>query len=174
MILKLKRTPGLYLVGFMCSGKTTVGSLVADELGWWFSDVDAEIEAAEKMKIAEIFDTRGEKTFRQLESEMLHTKVKLVQRGRPMVIALGGGAFTEQSNYELLEENGVTVWLDCPLETVRARIGEPGNRPLARDPIAMAELYESRRDVYSRADFRIDASTDPASVCSAILKLPIF
>jgi shikimate kinase len=174
MILKLKRTPGLYLVGFMGSGKTTVGELVADELGWSFCDLDTDIEGTQEMKIAAIFDQRGEPAFREIESQMLHEKVKLVQRGRPMVIALGGGAFAQESNYNLLEENGVTVWLDCAFETVRERIGEPQNRPLARDPAAFAELFERRRDAYARADFRIDASSDAATVCSAILKLPIF
>ena len=174
MILKLKRTPGLYLVGFMGSGKTTVGALVADELGWTFCDLDSDIEAAQNMRIADIFDQRGEAPFRAIESEMLHDKIKLVQRGRPMVIALGGGAFAQQSNRDLLDENGVTVWLDCEFETVRKRIGEPQHRPLARDPAALAELFERRRDAYARADFRIDATPDAATVCSAILKLPIF
>lgn len=174
MILKLKRTPGLYLVGFMGCGKSTVGQLVAYELGWTFTDIDQEIEAAERMSIAQIFDHRGERVFRQIESEMIHDKVKLVQRGRPMVIAMGGGAFAQDAIYEFLEENGVSVWLDCSLETVRNRIGEAGNRPLARDPAAMAGLYERRRDSYSRADFRIDATPDPNTVCSAILELPIF
>ena len=83
MILKLKRTPGLYLVGFMGCGKTTVGEMVADELGWSFVDIDEEIEAREQTTIARIFNTRGEPEFRRLESEVLHTSVRLVQRGRP-------------------------------------------------------------------------------------------
>jgi shikimate kinase len=174
MILKLKRTPGLYLVGFMGSGKSTVGQLVAYELGWSFVDIDEEIEVRERMSVAQIFDHRGERIFRQIESEMIHDKVRLVQRGRPMVMALGGGAFAQQVIYEFLEENGVTVWLDCPLDVVRDRIGAGENRPLARDPVAMADLFERRRDAYLRADFRIDATSDPHTVCSAILELPIF
>jgi shikimate kinase len=174
MILKLKRTPGLYLVGFMGSGKSTVGQLVAYELGWTFVDIDQEIEAAERMSIAQIFDHRGERVFRRIESEMIHEKVRLVQRGRPMVLALGGGAFAQDAVYEFLEENGVSVWLDCPLDTVRDRIGAADTRPLARDPAAMAELFYRRRDAYARADFRIDATSDPNKVCSAILELPIF
>ena len=174
MILKLKRTPGLYLVGFMGSGKSTVGALVADELGWTFSDLDDEIEAAEQMTIAQIFAARGEPTFRQIESEMIATKVRYVQRGRPLVLALGGGAFAQEPNFEVLEENGVTVWLDCPLETIRERIHGTDIRPLARDSAKLAELYQQRRKAYARADFRIDATADPVTVCSAILKLPIF
>ena len=174
MILKLKRTPGLYLVGFMGSGKSTDGNLVAYELGWTFVDIDQEIEARERMNISQIFDTRGEPAFRHIESQMIHEKVRLVQHGRPMVIALGGGAFAQDAIYEFLEENGVSVWLDCPLDTVRDRIGAADNRPLARDPAAMAELFERRRDAYARADFRIDATPEPSQICSAILELPIF
>ena len=63
MILKLKRTPGIYLVGFMASGKTTIGRLLADELGWAFADIDEDIEAQQGRSIAEIFWTRdGEDT----------------------------------------------------------------------------------------------------------------
>lgn len=174
MILKLKRTPGLYLVGFMGSGKSTVGRLVADELGWTFCDIDSEIEAAEQTTIPDIFDQRGEAAFRRIESEIIHEQVRLVQRGRPMVISLGGGAFAQEQNYDLLEENGVSVWLDCPLDVLKQRVGSAASRPLARDPAAFAELYERRRDAYMRADFRIDACLDPITVSSAILNLPIF
>lgn len=174
MILKLKRTPGLYLVGFMASGKTTVGRMVADELGWSFADIDEEIETEEKTTIAEIFRHRGEPEFRRIESHILERRVKLIRRGRPTVVALGGGAFTRAHNYELLEENGVTVWLECPFEVLHARCGIDSTRPLSQDPQAMRELFESRRDAYARADFKVDASEAPAAVCRAVLNLPIF
>ena len=71
MLLKLKRTPGLYLIGFMGSGKSAVGRLLADELGWSFADIDEDIENAQGVSIAEIFDTRGEETFREIETAAL-------------------------------------------------------------------------------------------------------
>lgn len=174
MILKLKRTPGLYLVGFMGSGKTTVGALVADELGWSFGDLDREIETEERMPIARIFEQRGEPEFRRLESEFLHERLRMVQRGHPLVLALGGGAFVQEANFELIEENGVSVWLECPLEVACGRIGDDPSRPLSRDPDAMRELFEMRRELYARADFRVDATQAPATVCRSILNLPIF
>jgi shikimate kinase len=174
MILKLKRTPGLYLVGFMGAGKTTVGRLLADELGWSFADIDEDIEAEQRMMIAHIFRDRGEPEFRRLESELLHNRVRMVQRGRPMVVALGGGAYAQKHNFELLEENGVTVWLECPFEVVRDRVSADPKRPLARDPQAMAELFELRREAYARSDFKVDGTGNPDTVCKAILKLPIF
>ena len=112
MILKLKRTPGLYLVGFMAAGKTTVGSALADELGWCFIDIDSEIEAQEQARIAEIFRSRGEAHFRELEAEAIRRRVALIEAGDPCVMALGGGAFVQSRNWELIQNNGVTVWLD--------------------------------------------------------------
>ncbi|MCP5110442.1 MAG: shikimate kinase, partial [bacterium] len=69
MILKLKRTPGIFLVGFMGSGKTTAGRALAKELGWHFEDSDHQVEASEGLKITEIFATRGESEFRRIEAE---------------------------------------------------------------------------------------------------------
>src|SRR5579863_4136850 len=93
MILKLKRTPGIYLVGFMACGKTTVGRALADELGWNFSDLDEEIESRAQSTVPQIFDTLGEAVFREMETVALRERVRNVQSGQPHVIALGGGAF---------------------------------------------------------------------------------
>jgi shikimate kinase len=175
MILKLVRTPGIYLVGFMGSGKTTVGRLLAERLGWSFVDLDAEIEAAQGTSIPELFDTRGEEYFRKIEMEAIRDHVYKVRRGCPTVIALGGGAFAREENYDLLEDHGVTVWLDCPLELARKRVEGCGNRPLARDPKRFAELYEARRASYARADYRVEVVADDAeATVAAVEALPIF
>ncbi len=175
MILKLVRTPGIYLVGFMASGKTTIGRALADRLGWEFLDLDREIEAEQNCTIAELFDRFGEEHFRKLETEAISKRLRRVRTGRPAVIALGGGAFARQENYELLQENGVTVWLDCPLDLARRRAEQNCDRPLARDPKKFAELFESRRAAYARADFRVEVSgDDPDPVVDVIANLPIF
>lgn len=175
MILKLKRTPGLYLVGFMGCGKTTVARLVADELGWGFVDTDADIEAAQQRTIAQIFDEDGEAKFREIETAVIRRRVRMVQTGHPMVVAVGGGAFVQPVNFELLTEHGISVWLDIPLEMVIRRVGVATDRPLARDPQKFEELYLARREAYARADFRIEVvGDDPMPVVKSILKLPIF
>lgn len=174
MILKLKRTPGIYLVGFMACGKSTAGRLLADELGWSFVDIDDDIEAQERTSIADIFETRGEEAFREIETAIISRRVHMVQRGRPMVIALGGGAFARDPNYELLADNGVTVWLDCPLEMIEERVAENTARPLARDADRMRTLYQQRTAAYERADFRVDASRAPEHTLRSLLNLPIF
>jgi shikimate kinase len=175
MLLKLKRTPGLYLVGFMGSGKTAVGQLLAEELGWPFVDVDDDIEKAQGVSIAEIFDQRGEAEFRQMEKEALRKRVREVECGRPMVLALGGGAFLDPENRKMLEERGVTLWLDCSFPRICDRLEGQTHRPLARDPDQFRKLFDDRREVYAQAEYRIEAdSDDPAAVVAEILKLPIF
>jgi shikimate kinase len=85
MILKLKRTPGLYLVGFMASGKTTIGRALAEQIGWPFADMDLEIEAREGKGIPQIFVERGEAGFRQTEAEVLRRHVRSIEAGQPCV-----------------------------------------------------------------------------------------
>jgi shikimate kinase len=175
MILKLKRTPGIYLVGFMASGKTTIGRLLAERLGWEFIDLDAEVEAQQGASIAAIFDKHGEEEFRRIENEAIRARVRLIERGTPTVVALGGGSFAQPANLDLLENNGITIWLDCPFETVRQRVGQTSHRPLARDPQRFEELYHARRPAYARADYCIPVqSDDPSVAVEAVLNLPLF
>jgi shikimate kinase len=177
MNLRLKRTPGIYLVGFMGSGKSTVGRHLAHRMGWNFFDTDHEIESAEKTCIADLFEQRGEPEFRRMEAEILRQHVRWIERGRPAVLALGGGAFAEQANRELLAEHGISVWLDCPFETVKRRVAQHGGavRPLARDAEQFASLYEARRVIYQLADVRICiGSDDPETTVGAILADPMF
>jgi shikimate kinase len=175
MTLKLKRTPGLYLVGFMGSGKTTIGRTLAEELGWSFLDIDMEIERLQGKSITQIFAEDGEQRFRDLESATLARTVSRVQAGNPCVVAAGGGAFAQQHNWDIVENNGVTVWLDCDLETIQLRLGPPdGTRPLYSDG-SLREMYENRRPLYARSDFHIDANcSDASEIMQQILHLPIF
>jgi shikimate kinase len=174
MNLKLKRTPGIYVVGFMASGKSTVGRLLAQRLGWSFVDTDEEIEAAERTAIAEIFDARGEAEFRLIETAIIHRHVHRIERGSPAVVALGGGAFAAPANRALLQNNGVTVWLDCPFEVVERRVALASHRPLARDPSQFAALYHARREAFALAHVRVPIeSDDPARVVETILTHPL-
>jgi shikimate kinase len=174
MNLKLKRTPGIYLVGFMGSGKSTIGRQLAHRLGWGFFDTDEEIEAAEKVSLSEIFDSRGEGEFRRIETAILRQHVGWIERGRPAVVAMGGGAFALPQNREMLENNGVTDWLDCPLDLVSRRVALAVHRPLARDPEKFTALYHERRAAYQLADLQIVITGDDAAeAVEAILRHPL-
>ena len=160
MILKLKRTPGIYLVGFMGCGKSTVGRALAEEYGWRFVDLDETIEKDQGKPIAEIFDTQGEAAFRLLESAALRTVVRKIECGQPYIVALGGGAYAQENNATLLTDKGVTIWLDCPFEMVQRRVGGDSQRPLARDPEKFRALFDARRPGYAKADHRIEVHND--------------
>lgn len=172
MDIKLKRAPGVFLTGFMASGKTTVARVLADRLGWDFIDLDSEIEAAENATVAQIFESRGEPEFRRIETEMIRSLMRKVERGMPAVVALGGGSFVQPANAVLFENYGISIWLDCPFEVIAQRIAEPDSRPLARDPAAFRKLYEERQAAYSRAHYRVDANCDPERAVELILELP--
>ena len=147
MNLKLKRTPGIYVVGFMASGKSTVGRHLAHRLGWSFFDTDDEIEAAEKMTIAEIFTTRGEAEFRRIETEIIRQHVRL-DRARP---AGGAGAGrrsvrgTGQSGTARRTTASPCGWI-ARSKSCSGGSRQATHRPLARDPEKFAALYEARRE----------------------------
>lgn len=167
----MKPISGLYLVGFMASGKTTIGRALAQELGWPFIDIDTEIEAREGRAISQIFAERGESLFRQVETEV----IRQFAAGSSAVVALGGGAFVQPANRALIENHGVSVWLDCPLEIIRKRLGDDSTRPLAANRNGLEKLFADRCPLYARANHRIDVDTDDVSeIIRRILALPIF
>ena len=158
----------------MASGKSTIARHLAGELGWSFFDIDEEIERAEKTTIASIFDSRGEAEFRRIEAAAIAQNVRWIERGHPAVVALGGGAFAEARNRELLLDHGLAVWLDCPLEKVKQRVAQASHRPLARDPETFEALYHARRECYALADVHITVeSDDPAVTVQSVLSHPL-
>jgi len=156
----------------MGSGKTTVGELLARDLGWPFIDLDAVIEANRAATVREIFETFGEAFFRGLEHAALTEAVK----AEPAVVALGGGTFAQPANLDFIRQRGgATVWLDCPLDVLRDRCAHMDNRPLFRDPFSFAQLLEQRLPYYRQAEFRVSThAQEPEEVVKQILRLPIF
>jgi shikimate kinase len=144
----------------MGSGKTSTGQALAELLGWDFVDLDGEIEAQEGTAIRLLFQQRGETTFREVEHEALCKC--LTYRSGPTVLALGGGAFVQTNNVELLRTSHVlTVFLETPVDDMLQRCGvedrpDPGNpRPLATDAAAFRNLYERRLPHYRGAHVTI-------------------
>ena len=152
-----RRRKLIYLLGFMGSGKSTVGALLARELGWPFIDLDATIEAARGQTVREIFEREGEAPFRVME----HAVLTEASKSEPAVIALGGGTFVQTGNAALLlEQTGVqTVFLDAPAEELFRRCQqEQLERPLQRDLEQFRQLYQTRRPYYTTAALRIETS----------------
>jgi shikimate kinase len=140
----------LYLVGFMGTGKTTVGRIVAQRLGYAPLDSDHEIERLRGKPVARIFAEEGEAVFRSLERDF-------IERGHPparTVVACGGGLVTSPGLLERLQEKGVVICLQASIETILARTAGHAHRPLlnVENPEArLRELYEQREPVYRRA-----------------------
>jgi shikimate kinase len=143
----------VYLVGFMAAGKTSVGRALARRLDWKFIDIDDLIERQEHLTVAEIFARHGEPYFRAAERAILLDQLN----ARHAIVATGGGTFADPQNRAAIRNDGVSVWLDAPLERVIARMPADGRRPLAADRADLERLYEGRRLAYEQAHVRLDA-----------------
>jgi shikimate kinase len=145
------------LVGFMASGKSTVGQRVARQLGWRFIDFDKEIERRERATVAQIFERRGEAIFRALEAQLTRETARL----SGVVLAPGGGWIAQAGLRDQLAPRSLFVWLRVPLETALRRARRSRNkRPLLDDPDPLAKartLYAAREPLYALSDVIIDA-----------------
>jgi len=143
----------VYLVGFMAAGKTTVARALAKRLDWQAADIDEFIEQREHLSVADIFARHGEAYFRAVERAVLLEQMP----ARHRVVATGGGTFVDPQNRAAINSDGVSVWLDVPLERAIARMPADGRRPLAADRAEFERLFRARRDAYQLAHVRLDA-----------------
>jgi len=148
------------LIGFMGTGKTSVGRLLAARLGCAFHDLDKKIEETHGMTIPEMFARHGEPYFRAREKEAV---TAAAARGN-LVIATGGGVVKDAENMKELRKNGIIVALTADVDTVLARTETRGQRPVLdrRDAgdrrAAVAALMEERRSLYADADVTVDTT----------------
>jgi shikimate kinase len=147
-------TDKIYIVGFMAAGKTTLARALARRLEWRAEDIDERIEARERRTIAAIFAREGESYFREIERQVLYDLLP----SRHVVVATGGGTFVDADNRAAINRDGVSIWLDIPLDQVIRRIPTDGRRPLAADRVQLEALYARRRLAYETAHVRLDAS----------------
>jgi len=162
----------LFLVGFMGSGKTSVGQELARRLNWDFVDLDARIESCEGRAIPQIFQESGEPAFRLAESSALADLLNESashQSSHHRVVALGGGAFIQPTNRELLRR-WPTVFLEAPASELWQRSqSDSVERPLRGDPEQFARLYAERLPFYREATVIIETTGKPlAAICVEI------
>jgi shikimate kinase len=171
------------LTGFMGSGKSTVGRMLAAQLAWRFADLDAEIERESGLSISQIFAQKGETVFRDIEHECLARLLgSAAARNTRLILALGGGTSAQPRNAALIREFGavrgvagsVVIWLDCATEELLQRCVLMGDRPLFRDEASFRKLYEERLPYYRQADYRVESGGEPMRVIEQILALGIF
>jgi shikimate kinase len=160
----------LVLAGFMGAGKSTVGRLLAERIGWNFLDVDTHLEARTGATISQLFERHGEAGFRRLESSALASALGRSQT----VLALGGGAPEELTNRLLIEQTPATfaIFLDAPFATLFDRcMLQDIVRPVLADPDAALLRFDRRHPLYRRlARLTIDtAALAPDETVDAIL-----
>jgi len=157
----------VFLVGFMASGKSTVGRELARRLGWNFVDLDSRIEARERKSVPEIFRDHGEPGFRLAESDALQDFTQTLERNS--VVALGGGAFAQAKNRALLRD-WPSVFLNAPLEELWQRSLTDGiERPLRKGREQFTRLHAERLRFYRQATITVEtAGRDVASICVEI------
>ncbi|MGC9526156.1 MAG: shikimate kinase [Limnospira sp.] len=159
----------IYLIGMMGAGKSTVGKVLARELGYRFFDTDQVVSQVARRSIPEIFESDGEAGFRMLESQVLSELCSY----RRLAIATGGGIVSEQMNWSYLQ-HGIVIWLDVPPDRLFERLKGDNSRPLLQhpDPLGrLKDILEQRRSRYAQADlsFTIENDDTPEEIVERIL-----
>jgi shikimate kinase len=160
----------IYLIGMMGTGKTTVGQVLAKELGYRFFDTDVLIERVAQKSINDLFAEEGETFFRNLESQVLG-EVSACTRS---VMATGGGVVLRPVNWSYLR-HGLIIWLDAPISLLVERLAEENTRPLLKiDNLALKleTLLAERKSLYQEADLQIAIAKNenPEQIVSKILE----
>lgn len=161
----------VYLVGMMGAGKTTVGELLAQELGYKFFDTDTLITQISKKSISDIFAEEGEAVFRSIESQVLGE----ISSYTRLVVATGGGIVTIRQNWSYLQQ-GLVVWLDAPISLLLERLQSDRTRPLLQTPNPaqrLQEIFAQRQVMYAQADLKISLNElqTPAIITTKIVEL---
>lgn len=167
----------IFLVGFMGSGKTSLGKKLAGALSLNFIDLDQYIEFETQQAINTIFKQQGEDYFRSLETKSL---VKLLKNSEQIqhVIALGGGTVCFNQNLELVKKHGLVVYLELPLKVIIGRLKkDKENRPLVKDLKeedlikTVSELFAQREKYYQAADYTLDAQTSKSKLKKQLVEI---
>ncbi|MGD0282584.1 MAG: shikimate kinase [Dissulfurispiraceae bacterium] len=160
----------IVLTGFMGTGKTAVGKILSQKLGFVLVDSDTEIEKEQKTTITDIFKRLGEAAFRDIESNTINRLSSLIKT----VLSTGGGAVLRAENMEALRKNGIIVCLSASPETILRRTSKNKNRPLLEtdNPLqTIKELYDFRKPYYEKADIIIDTDNmSPLQVAEEIIR----
>ncbi len=163
------KTKIIFLAGFMGSGKSTIGPILANTLGWNFFDLDKVIESKQGKKITEIFAEKGEPAFRVLEREVLQE----IARGENLIISLGGGTIADQKNINFMKKKGKIIFLDASPESFYHRLKYKTDRPvlkgnneevLSQDKLKqrIKEIINYRKKYYDQAD--VSLQTDNGTI----------
>lgn len=161
----------IYLVGFMGTGKSFVGRILAKRLKLYFYEMDTELERRAGKKVAQIFAQDGENVFRVMETNLLNE----IALKTSMVVSCGGGVVCSETNIAIMKRNGIIINLNSSAEKVYERINGDATRPLLQveNPLEkIKELMAKRAPFYARADYQVSSENEtPEQVAAAIEKI---
>lgn len=157
----------VYLTGFMTSGKSTIGPILANSLGWNFFDLDVVIEKKEMMSVVEIFNEKGEDYFRKVETQTLD----ILSKSELSIISLGGGTIASKVNLDIMQKTGIIIYLKASSEQIYYRLKNKINRPLFRELVLnerpkeefiekISSLMSEREPYYLKADIIYDTENN--------------
>lgn len=161
----------IYLTGFMTSGKSTIGPILANVLGWNFYDLDKVIEGKHGKSVVEIFEEFGEEYFRNFETQTLES----LSKEKDTIISLGGGTLTSERNLAILKQSGKIVYLRISAETIYQRLKHKIDRPLIRDLVLnerpreefverINKILNERKYYYEQADIILDTDNNKIGI----------
>ena len=162
-IIKMLSPENIILTGFMGSGKTTVGKILAEKLGMEFVDVDKVIEEKENKAISDIFAEAGQEYFRNIETEVL----KEICGKKGQVISTGGGAVLKSINVSVMKQSGKIVFLDVPSDEIKRRLADDTTRPVLQQN-SFDSVYSERIDIYKATADKIFGGTDSGKLANEI------
>ncbi|MBR2471513.1 MAG: shikimate dehydrogenase [Clostridia bacterium] len=162
-IIKMLSPENIILTGFMGSGKTTVGKILAEKLGMEFVDVDKVIEEKENKAISDIFAEAGQEYFRSVETEVL----KEICGKKGQVISTGGGAVLKSINVSVMKQSGKIVFLDVPSDEIKRRLADDTTRPVLQQN-SFDSVYSERIDIYKATADKIFGGTDSGKLANEI------
>jgi len=156
------------LIGLMGAGKTSIGSKLANQLKYYFIDSDHEIEDFEHRTIADIFAQNGEKYFREIETKLI---MEILDRDEDIVLSLGGGAYIDSFNREILQKKSIVIWLHADLDEIVFRTSGKNHRPLLNKANSsknkrqiLQELMRNREPFYRQCDLDFDTTNQSQEI----------
>ncbi len=169
--MNIKNNNNIYLVGFMGSGKTAVGEILAEKLSREFIEMDEIIEQKEGKKIADIFAEEGEQHFRDLETTLL----KELSEKNNLIVSCGGGLVCNSENLKILKNTGITISLFASAPEIHRRTKNQTHRPIlnVENPLKkINDLLVKRAPYYDQADYKIDTENiTPEKVAVKIVEV---
>ncbi len=154
----------------MGAGKTTIGKILSQKLNYNFVDLDLHIEKKQGISISEMFEKHGEKYFRDVETESLR---KISEKSN-QIISTGGGIVIKDENWEIMRNNGVSVYLKASIETLFNRVKHKSTRPLlnVENPFEkVKEIFSSRESLYEKSDIILNREgIETGDVAMAIVR----